>query len=909
MCGISSSTIVRNYGTFNWYSGDINPTGPYSCYYGAPPPAFLYIEAGGTLNIQAVTDINLGYTQIHNYGVVNKPNANTLTLSAACAGSPFYNYPGATFNLSFGQLVLYSGGSLQGIVNIGGILTINSAIDLGGQVSLTGSLYNNGTITSLAGLVISGNGYFNNTGLLNLISDVSFPFDIENTGTIGGSGIKTYLSGIEVNMNAGALSGNEHVFASGSTLNVNAVCGISSSTIVRNYGTFNWYSGDINPTGPYSCYYGAPPPAFLYIEAGGTLNIQAVTDINLGYTQIHNYGVVNKPNANTLTLSAACAGSPFYNYPGATFNLSFGQLVLYSGGSLQGIVNIGGILTINSAIDLGGQVSLTGSLYNNGTITSLAGLVISGNGYFNNTGLLNLISDVSFPFDIENTGTIGGSGIKTYLSGIEVNMNAGALSGNEHVFASGSTLNVNAVCGISGSTIVRNHGTFNWNGGDINPTGPYSCYYGSGPAAVLINEMAGVMNVNINSDVLLGYTAVTNHGTIHLNTEFIWDFTSPGGCVPSSFNNSTTGMISGTGGMKFTASYTFENGGSLQPGDSPGRITFHNNLDFGGSNYDCEINGSNPVSGYDVLKTTGNASIGNTVLNIDWNNYIPLQGEQFHVLSCGSRTGQFAGENIPAISGKIFNVVYGDTSVYITVTDVVTYYLDGDGDQYGLASVSMQSAMPIPGYVTQAGDCNDTDPSIHPNTTEICDGLDNNCDNLVDEGVLTTFFGDADGDGYGDPFTSVQACTLPMSFVNNDDDCDDENAEIHPQAVEVCDGLDNDCDGEIDEGVLTLYFADADGDGYGNAQISMEACSATGGYVANDDDCNDGEVGIHPGAMEVCDGLDNNCDGNIDEGATTTFLPMPTVTVSETPESVLQRVRHLQAMLKMMMIVMMTIRM
>ncbi|MBK8699634.1 MAG: hypothetical protein IPN29_08830 [Saprospiraceae bacterium] len=245
-------------------------------------------------------------------------------------------------------------------------------------------------------------------------------------GSITGTGHKLILPGGNFILQGGGLYGSgEWIILAGALMDIQSGGSIGSTSILRNHGTINLNGGDINPTYPYSCYYGAPPPALLYNETSGTLNIQAATDINLGYTQIHNYGVVNKLNANTLTLSAACAGSPFYNYPGATFNLSFGQLVLYSGGSLQGIVNIGGILTINSAIDLGGQVSLTGSLYNNGTITSLAGLVISGNGYFNNTGLLNLISDVSFPFDIENTGTIGGSGIKTYLSGIEVNMNAG----------------------------------------------------------------------------------------------------------------------------------------------------------------------------------------------------------------------------------------------------------------------------------------------------------------------------------------------------------------------------------------------------------------------------------------------------------------------------------------------------
>src|SRR5215218_5754895 len=82
---------------------------------------------------------------------------------------------------------------------------------------------------------------------------------------------------------------------------------------------------------------------------------------------------------------------------------------------------------------------------------------------------------------------------------------------------------------------------------------------------------------------------------------------------------------------------------------------------------------------------------------------------------------------------------------------------------------------------------------------------------------------------------------------------------------------DNNCDGNIDEGVTTIFYRDADGDTYGDPNDTKEACSAPDRYVSNSDDCDDGDPDKNPGETEVCDGKDNNCDGNVDEGVTTTF--------------------------------------
>lgn len=269
-----------------------------------------------------------------------------------------------------------------------------------------------------------------------------------------------------------------------------------------------------------------------------------------------------------------------------------------------------------------------------------------------------------------------------------------------------------------------------------------------------------------------------------------------------------------------------------------------------------------------------------------------------------------------------------DDDPLLDIATAPIWYFDADGDTYGATALTAQQCLsPGTDYVLNADDCDDADIHVNPSISEVCNHIDDDCDLLIDDSdpdidpdTQVVWYEDNDADGLGNPDSEKLACFQPWFYVDNTEDCDDDepllghpapwvrdqdadgfgagalsansctapgadyvlaalgldcdddNPFVNPLGREACDGFDNDCDGLTDDEDDSLdpasadpYYRDADNDGAGDPDIELYACSAPAGYANNDLDCNDNNRFVNPNATETCDGADNDCDLLIDD--------------------------------------------
>ncbi len=225
----------------------------------------------------------------------------------------------------------------------------------------------------------------------------------------------------------------------------------------------------------------------------------------------------------------------------------------------------------------------------------------------------------------------------------------------------------------------------------------------------------------------------------------------------------------------------------------------------------------------------------------------------------------------PPTNYVINNSDCNDANYFIHETQL--YFADVDGDLYGdsLNSDLICSLLPPAGFVTNSLDCNDLNIFINPVSNEICNEVDDDCNGIIDDGlILFTYYLDNDGDLFGNELIFLSDCfgSPPVGYVFDNTDCNDDNLLINPVSNEICNLVDDNCNTEIDEGlsIQTLYI-DADGDDFGNPLIDTITCLlAITGYLSDSTDCDDTNPDVFPGAEEIFNSLDDNCNKLIDEG-------------------------------------------
>jgi hypothetical protein len=201
------------------------------------------------------------------------------------------------------------------------------------------------------------------------------------------------------------------------------------------------------------------------------------------------------------------------------------------------------------------------------------------------------------------------------------------------------------------------------------------------------------------------------------------------------------------------------------------------------------------------------------------------------------------------------------------------YYLDADGDAHGTADFKCLCGVSAPYTTVVSGDCDDTDATVNPLAQEACNAKDDDCDGETDEPGATgcaDFWRDADLDSYGAIGDKKCLCFASGDYVvSTGGDCDDSKPDVHPGAPEACDGIDSNCNGTLDDqdasGCLT-YYRDADGDAFGVDGDTGCYCGPTGAYLAlQGGDCDDASPLVSPAQIEACNGVDDDCDAELDE--------------------------------------------
>ena len=563
--------------------------------------------------------------------------------------------------------------------------------------------------------------------------------------------------------------------------------------------------------------------SIILIRTGHTVTIPVsvvitadeITTDNNGSLQINGQLLLNdgqgtdlQNNGNVIADGSIEGPAQMQNNGNITHGVGIGILKSLTFTSTGAITVTGGELNFDlSQVTNTGAVSIASGAVLSTTATTLfklnTGSIITGSGILRN----NSTMEFNMPVVLPNTLLYDVDGLTSGSSSLTI---AGTMNWKDGPVQVPITINAGATINVNEQnrflrSVLTNNGTMNWGNANIRFQNGVIHNYGVVNAANTVShEMENFLGTNAFNNY--GSFVKTGSGNVVMGVPF-----------------TNTGTLKGNGAISFPNN-NFINNGTIAPGLSAGILSIDRSPFTSSSTLAVEIlNASGAGTGYDRLDVTTNVVL-NGILQITGNASIP-NGNYTIITSTGSITGSFSSTQLPL----------GYTGAIVGNTFVIT-------------------KAPI---------------------TDVCNGIDDDDDGQTDEdAIFITYYLDQDGDGYGNHAISVSACQPQAGYVTNNTDCNDGNAAIYPGATEVCNNADDDCDGLIDEGVLATFFRDADSDGFGNAAVTSQACSAPTGYVSNSTDCNDANSAIYPGATEICGNtIDDNCNGQVNEGCNTSAIP------------------------------------
>jgi trimeric autotransporter adhesin len=542
------------------------------------------------------------------------------------------------------------------------------------------------------------------------------------------------------------------------------------------------------------------------ICAGQTLNLTGTTDIGTSFVWSgpNSFAsTVQNPSITSATVAATgsytfiatangCSSSTasvsvLVNASPATVTVTPASPSICNGSS-QVLTASGGVTTtsttvssgnINLAIPDNSVTGLTNTIAVSGipagaTVTGIA-VTLNITHSFPGDIIMNLRAPNNNVLNLINSGADGGDNFtNTIISSAGVNQLTTSASPYTGTFAATAANGVSAATGQTSNVIVWTslYGTANGNyvlslRDDANlDTGTLDNW----SITVFYTEPASY--VWSPSTALSGTTGASVTTTTTSNQSYTATVTNAAGCSSAGVTNITvntrpTGSISGT--ATICAS-------------SPTNLTL-------------TVTGTGTVSGTLSSGQSFSGTAPTIVVSVSPSSTTTFTIATLNDANCSANAGDLSG------------------SAVITTQPNETFYQDLDGDGFGNQSVSITTCIQPVGYVTAPVgdlnfdglpdfDCNDTNEDVNPGLDEICSPQDDNCDGFINEGYASiTYYQDLDGDTFGNPAVSVSTCALPpLGYVLNNTDCNDNSAAARPNATEVCDGIDNDCDTQIDEG-------------------------------------------------------------------------------------------------------------